>query len=86
MESKAQSQLVDGVASSAVAESLHHVAIVVQDSDQATRFYVDLLGFSVHPTKPNWLLLDQHAAVHLIELPEREQRSERYPTVRSRRG
>jgi catechol 2,3-dioxygenase-like lactoylglutathione lyase family enzyme len=79
MESNGQSQPLDGVASSAVAESLHHVAIVIQDSDQATRFYVDVLGFRAHPTKPNWLLLDGHGAVHLIELPERERGSERYP-------
>jgi catechol 2,3-dioxygenase-like lactoylglutathione lyase family enzyme len=81
MESRAQSELVDGVSNSAVGESLHHVAIVVQDSPRATRFYVDVLGFRVHPTKPNWLLLDGHGAVHLIERPDREQGSERYPAA-----
>ena len=82
MHSKAQPHLPDAaVASSVAAESLHHVAIVVRDSEEATRFYVEVLGLTVHPTKPNWLLLDGHGAVHLIELREREPGSERYPTA-----
>ena len=70
---------VDGVPADGAPLSLDHVAVVVADADRSRRFYVDVLGFVAHPTKPNWLLIDGHGAVNVLELPDREPRSERYP-------
>jgi catechol 2,3-dioxygenase-like lactoylglutathione lyase family enzyme len=49
---------------------LHHVAVVTRDIAAARRFYVDLVGLTPHPTKPNWLLSDESGAVHLLERPD----------------
>jgi catechol 2,3-dioxygenase-like lactoylglutathione lyase family enzyme len=81
MEVNAQPDLVDGILPDAVPEALDHVAIPVRDAERARGFYRDVVGLKVHPTKPNWLLIDGHGAVNVLELPDREPGSERYPAA-----
>jgi len=51
---------------------VHHVSINVRDTDEAIRFYTDVLGLTVRPDRPDfrfrgaWLDLGS-AQVHLIE-------------------
>ena len=78
MQMKTQAD-VDGVTPDATPLSLDHAAVVVQDAERARRFYVDVLGLEAHPTKPNWLLIDGHGAVNVLELRDRAPRTERYP-------
>jgi glyoxylase I family protein len=53
---------------------LHHVSLIVADTDRALGFYRDLLGLEVAAERPDlgypgaWLQLDQ-AQIHLLELP-----------------
>jgi catechol 2,3-dioxygenase-like lactoylglutathione lyase family enzyme len=61
-----------------LAQAPHHVAILVADLERATRFYVDVLGMSVHATRANWLMVGGQPALHLIEVPARDV-GPRYP-------
>jgi glyoxylase I family protein len=54
---------------------IHHVGLVVTDVEAARRFYVDRLGFSERPDRPDfpfdgaWLQVGEQQ-VHLIETAE----------------
>ncbi len=45
---------------------LNHVGIRVLDLERATRFYVDLLGLTPRPEKPNWLSVGDSYCFHLM--------------------
>lgn len=53
---------------------LHHVSLIVADTTRALRFYVDVLGLAVDPSRPDlgypgaWLALGDRQ-LHLLELP-----------------
>jgi glyoxylase I family protein len=53
---------------------IHHVSVVVADTGRALRFYRDLLGLRVDPTRPDlgypgaWLAVGEQQ-IHLLELP-----------------
>jgi len=53
---------------------LHHVSLIVQDTEQALSFYRDLLGLTVLQDRPNldfpgaWLELGSGQQLHLLEL------------------
>lgn len=55
-------------------KGLHHVSLIVADSDRALRFYRDLLGLPVSDLRPNlgfpgaWLDIGGQQ-IHLLELP-----------------
>ena len=52
---------------------LHHVNVVVQDLDEASRFYTEVLGLQVRSDRPDtlgrgvWLDLGAHCRVSLVE-------------------
>ena len=46
--------------------TLNHVGIRVLDLDRATRFYVDMLGMTPRPEKPNWLSAGDSYSIHLM--------------------
>ncbi len=55
-------------------DTIHHVSLIVADTERALAFYRDLLGLEVDPTRPElgfagaWLRVGaQH--IHLLELP-----------------
>lgn len=54
--------------------SIHHVSLIVADTERALVFYRDLLGLDVDPTRPSlgypgaWLKLGDQQ-IHLLELP-----------------
>jgi glyoxylase I family protein len=54
--------------------AIHHVSLVVADTERALRFYCDLLGLEVDPERPDlgfpgaWLRIGGQQ-VHLLELP-----------------
>lgn len=53
---------------------LHHVSVIVSDTERSLRFYRDLLGLRVDPTRPElgypgaWLWIGE-LQIHLLELP-----------------
>lgn len=53
---------------------LHHASILVDDLGQSKKFYIDVLGFSVNPARPDlgypglWLDIGEQQ-IHLIQLP-----------------
>lgn len=53
---------------------LHHVSLLVADTERALGFYRDLIGLEVSPDRPDlgypgaWLTLGE-AQIHLLELP-----------------
>lgn len=58
----------------ALIAGLHHVSLIVADTETSLRFYRDLLGLPVSPERPNmafpgaWLELGAQQ-IHLLELP-----------------
>lgn len=57
-----------------VINALHHVSVIVADTQQALRFYRDVLGLTVDPARPDlgypgaWLDVGAQQ-IHLLELP-----------------
>jgi len=55
-------------------QSIHHVSVLVADTDRALRFYRDTLGLGVDPARPDlgypgaWLTVGTQQ-LHLLELP-----------------
>ena len=53
---------------------LHHVSVIVADTERALSFYHDLLGLAVDPARPDlgypgaWLSIGDQQ-IHLLELP-----------------
>ncbi|WP_078119150.1 VOC family protein [Thiosocius teredinicola] len=53
---------------------LHHVSLIVADTERALTFYCDVLGLQIEPARPDlnfpgaWLRLG-HQQIHLLELP-----------------
>lgn len=53
---------------------LHHVSLLVRDTDRALAFYRDVLGLAVDPARPDlgypgaWLSAGPGLQVHLLEL------------------
>jgi len=54
---------------------LHHVSLLVRDTERALAFYRDLLGLAVDDSRPDlgypgaWLSAGPGLQVHLLELP-----------------
>lgn len=54
--------------------SIHHVSLLVADTDRAVAFYRDLLGLGLYPARPDlgfpgaWLEVGGQQ-IHLLELP-----------------
>jgi len=54
---------------------VHHVSLVVADTERALAFYRDVMGLAVEPARPDlgfpgaWLTLEGGAQIHLLELP-----------------
>ena len=54
--------------------TIHHVSVLVADTDRALRFYRDTLGLDVDPARPDlgypgaWLTVGTQQ-LHLLELP-----------------
>lgn len=52
---------------------IHHASVVVADSRRALRFYVDILGMQLDPSRPDlgfpgaWLQVGDHQ-IHLLEV------------------
>lgn len=55
-------------------DGLHHVSLIVADTERALGFYRDQLGLEVEPGRPDlgfpgaWLRVGAHQ-IHLLELP-----------------
>lgn len=53
---------------------IHHVSLIVSDTERALRFYRDMLGLRVDPARPGlgypgaWLWIGD-LQIHLLELP-----------------
>lgn len=62
---------------------LHHVSLIVKDTEQALAFYCDLLGLSVVEERPDlgypgaWLDLGSEQQIHLLELENPDSVTER---------
>lgn len=58
--------------------ALHHVSIIVSDTDRSLRFYHDLLGLAVNNSRPDlgypgaWLDIAPDQQIHLLEVPNPE--------------
>ncbi len=54
--------------------SLHHVSVLVSDTERSLRFYRDTLGLEVEPARPDlgypgaWLRIGDQQ-IHLLQLP-----------------
>lgn len=63
--------------------ALHHVSIIVSDTERALGFYRDVLGLAVNNSRPNlgypgaWLDINGNQQIHLLEVPNPEQGLER---------
>jgi glyoxylase I family protein len=59
--------------------ALHHVSLIVANTERALEFYRDILGLSVNPQRPDlgypgaWLDINAQQQLHLLELPNPEQ-------------
>lgn len=59
--------------------ALHHVSIIVSDTERSLAFYCGPLGLSVDPARPDlgypgaWLNINATQQIHLLELPNPEQ-------------
>lgn len=57
---------------------LHHVSLLVSDTERSLRFYCDLLGLKQNPDRPAmsfagaWLDINAQQQIHLLELPNPE--------------
>ena len=57
-----------------IVQGLHHVSLIVADTERALGFYRDLLGLASDPSRPDlgypgaWLSLGDRQ-IHLLELP-----------------
>jgi glyoxylase I family protein len=55
-------------------QAIHHVSLIVADTERALGFYRDLLGLQVDPERPDlgypgaWLRIGEQQ-IHLLELP-----------------
>ena len=64
---------------------LHHVSLIVADTEQALRFYRDLLGLAVVANRPElaypgaWLDLGSGQQIHLLELDNPDPVNDRPP-------
>ena len=64
--------------------SMHHVSLIVADTETALRFYRDLLGLAVRPERPDlgypgaWLSVGDQQ-IHLLELPNPDPLENRPP-------
>jgi glyoxylase I family protein len=53
---------------------IHHVSIIVSDTEQALKFYQQVMGLKQDPSRPDlgypgaWLSIGKHQ-LHLLELP-----------------
>jgi glyoxylase I family protein len=62
--------------------AIHHVSLIVADTDRALGFYRDLLGLEVDPQRPDlgyagaWLRIGNQQ-IHLLELPNPDPVDER---------
>lgn len=62
---------------------LHHVSLLVADTDRALGFYRDMLGLEVSPHRPDlgypgaWLNLADGRQIHLLQLPSPDPTTER---------
>lgn len=58
--------------------ALHHVSIIVSDTQQSLTFYCGLLGLTVDTSRPDlgypgaWLDINPDQQIHLLELPNPE--------------
>ncbi len=61
---------------------LHHVSLIVADTERALTFYCDVLGLQIEPARPDlnfpgaWLQLGDQQ-IHLLELPNPDPVSDR---------
>ena len=46
--------------------ALNHVGVRTTKVKEMEHFYIDILGMERHPTKANWLLVNDTYAVHLM--------------------
>ena len=59
--------------------ALHHVSLIVANTERALSFYRDILGLTVNPNRPDlgypgaWLDINAQQQLHLLELPNPEQ-------------
>jgi glyoxylase I family protein len=59
--------------------ALHHVSLIVSNTERALSFYCNILGLTVDTKRPNlgyagaWLDINAQQQVHLLELPNPEQ-------------
>lgn len=59
--------------------ALHHVSVIVSDTERALTFYCDLLGLTTDETRPDlgypgaWLNVAPNQQIHLLEVPNPEQ-------------
>lgn len=59
--------------------ALHHVSIIVSDTERSLRFYHDLLGLEVNAGRPDlgypgaWLNVSPEQQIHLLEVPNPEE-------------
>lgn len=53
---------------------IHHVSIIVSDTERALKFYQQVMGLKLDPSRPDlgypgaWLCIGKHQ-LHLLELP-----------------
>ncbi len=70
------------VAVSSLITRMHHVSLIVADTESALRFYRDLLGLQVVVERPDlgypgaWLRVGEQQ-IHLLELPNPDPRDNR---------
>jgi glyoxylase I family protein len=63
--------------------NLHHVSLIVEDLNIALAFYEEVLGLEIDKTRPDlgypgaWLTLPGQQQLHLMQLPDPDNISER---------
>lgn len=66
---------------------IHHISVVVADTDTALRFYRDVLGLEVNDARPDlgypgaWLNVGERQQIHLLEVTNVDPREGRPPHV-----